>query len=253
MTPPRNQDRAGDDELVAPVIALRRRGAWDVDPRDLCPPAPEYTFFDAPDDPAPILSERNIWDGRPVQLRLRQPQPAPSEVLERPRHRARHPPRERLATPQLLAAAAALALLAAVAAIASLGGGHLRAARDQSQPTRADISAAAATATALAAVPARGSSPQTAAARARPAGERSLRHVRGRELAGASRRAAPHAAAALPTAPPGGNARSSSAWSAPSDVPSSSGDQENPKSSPTVAPASSVTDPNRCVPGDLAC
>ena len=30
MTPPRNQDRAGDDELVAPVIALPRRGPWDA-------------------------------------------------------------------------------------------------------------------------------------------------------------------------------------------------------------------------------
>ncbi len=121
VTPPCNQNRAGDDE--APVIALRRRGPWDVDERHPLPPAPQYTFFDAPDDPAPSLGERNIWDGRPIQLRLRQPQPMPSEVLERPREPAPQSPRGRFARPWLLAGAAALALLAAVAAIASLGGG----------------------------------------------------------------------------------------------------------------------------------
>jgi hypothetical protein len=143
VTPPRNQDRAGGDDLVAPVISLRRRGLWDVGPRDPCPPAPECTFFDAPDDPAPILGERNIWDGRPIKLRLLQPQPTPSEVRERPREPATQPPRERLATPRLVAGAATPSLCSQPSRrIAPLGGGDAHAARDQSQPTRTDISVA---------------------------------------------------------------------------------------------------------------
>ena len=69
MTPPRDGDRTGDDQLVARVIPLRRRDTNGVALADAPAPTPEYTLFDEPGEPTPMLNRHDMWGEPAYQLR----------------------------------------------------------------------------------------------------------------------------------------------------------------------------------------
>jgi hypothetical protein len=243
VTPPRDGDRTGDDQLVARVIPLRRRDTSGVGLAAASAPTPEYTLLEEPGEPTPMLSSHDMWGEPAYQLCT----PAPAGAADA----ASDPPLPRLAPPRVLAVASVLAVLAAVAVIASLAGPRARphAARGPAPPT--SIKGAHAPAVNPAAVPPRSSGTTSpAAARARHASEQAARLERARALARA--RASSPAASVAPTTPAGGAAPSSNAPAAPADASSSRGASDATSPRP-VARAPSVTDPNRCVPGDLTC
>jgi hypothetical protein len=246
VTPPRTGDRA-DEELVAPVVALRRRTADEAGIAGRTGPVTSaFTLFDKPGAPAPTLSDRDMWDDRANQLHGPEPAPTladPREQAQRPAHP--RPPAARRA----LAVTGVLAALAAVTLIASPGGHHAGT-TDRPAATGKGVSAAHATgATPSVALVAASRTRAATGARARRARESSARLNRTRELAraktGASSRPTARATATVGSV----GAASTSPPQAPDALPSATG----ASGTRPVSYVSSVTDPNRCVPGDLAC
>ena len=129
MTPPRDGGRSSDTDLIAPVVALRRRAtAGEGESAGAPPPAGEYSLFD---QPAPRLTNRDMWDGprttctNPAQHR-RSSSPPPAS---RPTPPAR---RHRPAAPRVLAVAGVLASRGRRGRRLSLSGPRARTARRSS-------------------------------------------------------------------------------------------------------------------------
>jgi len=74
MTPPRDGGPPGNEQLVARVIPLRRRGeAGDSELLTAPPPATAPGPRDEPGEPTPAFADRDMWEDRASQLRVREP------------------------------------------------------------------------------------------------------------------------------------------------------------------------------------
>jgi ABC-2 type transport system ATP-binding protein len=74
MTPPRDGGPPGDEQLVARVIPLRRRGeAGDSELLTAPPPATAPGPRDEPGEPTSAVADRDMWEDRASQLRVRKP------------------------------------------------------------------------------------------------------------------------------------------------------------------------------------
>ena len=143
MTPPRNGGRSSDTDLIAPVVALRRRAIIEEgESEGAQPPAGEYDVFD---QPAPRLTNRDMWDGR--ANRLHKPTAAPTELAAATREHATPPAHpHRPAAPRVLAVAGVLALTAiTVAVVVALAVRHTRTPADRSPVTASRLAASLAT------------------------------------------------------------------------------------------------------------
>ena len=274
MTPPRDGGPPGDEQLVARVIPLRRRGEAGESTL-LAPPSPPATAVGPPDEPAEppsAVADRDMWEDRASQLPVREP--ALTGGLRSPhdlaaphaggRLRGRHVSRTRLGI-----AALAVVLVAAGAVAVASSGPHAatraaHVANSTSPPAVTDVSAA------------KGVAARAAAARA------ALRAARKRGAATAARKRAARVARAHALAL--SRARATRAKQQRAQTPAHERASEanpTPTVAPAKTPAQAVTEPvvtgpqitsarrpqapapsvaparggaaSSCVPGELGC
>jgi hypothetical protein len=126
MTPPRDGGPPGDEQLVARVIPLRRRG--EAGERTLlAPTSPPATAFGPSDEPAEptssAVADRDMWEDRASRLRLREPVVAGghSSSVRLPAAHARRSTRRRGVSRVAFGIAALVAMVVAVVVISSNG------------------------------------------------------------------------------------------------------------------------------------
>lgn len=125
MTPPRDGGPPGDEQLVARVIPLRRRGEAGESTL-LAPPSPPATASgpsDEPAEPTSAVADRDMWEDRASRLRLREPVVAGghSSSVRLPAEHARRSTRRRGVSRVAFGIAALVAMVVAVVVISSNG------------------------------------------------------------------------------------------------------------------------------------
>jgi hypothetical protein len=246
IVPPRDGNggsTGSEDELVAKIIPLRRRGPEAHEPRSCVPERGSEGRVESREDPSP-LAERSVWEQPTVELRRRGTQDTD------PASRRRSMPRGLVAVPVVAIGLVGMAVVLVIA---------LSTARNQAQPRRrtgAPSSGLAARSAATTAVNKRASS---LSHRVSAEATRN-RQSRGSSLSDRQRvtrssipsttgdvgviahTTAPSQLAASPS-PAGGSVAQSVSESAPA----------RPQSSPASQAGAPSTSQSQCVPGELGC
>lgn len=244
--PPRDGNggsTGSEDELVAKIIPLRRRGPEAHEPRSHVPEHGSDDRVDSPEDP-PLLAERSVWEQPTVELRRRGTQDTDPAF-------GRHSmPRWLVAVPVVAIGLIGMAIVLVIA---------LSTARNQAQPKRrtgAPVSSGlAARSTATTAVKKRTSSLSHRVS----AEARRNRHGRGSSssdrlrVTRSSTLSTGDPGVIVPTTAPSQPVASPSPASGSVAQPVSESAPARPQSSPASQAGAPSTSQSQCVPGELGC